>query len=101
MLADSFEVMVFWMSGEPMLRGRTYLLRAGASTVAATVAPLKYRLNLANLDHVAANQLEHREVGCVRNRTGRADCFRPLRRDQADTRGRLLDPVTQESSERD
>ena len=35
------------MGDEPMLRGRTYLLRAGATTVAATVAPLKYRLNLA------------------------------------------------------
>ena len=27
-LADQFEVMVFWMSDEPMLRGRTYLLRS-------------------------------------------------------------------------
>ena len=53
-VADQFEVMVFWMGDEPMLRGRTYLLRAGTTTVAATVAPLKYRLNLSNLDHVAA-----------------------------------------------
>ena len=30
-VADQFEVMVFWMGDEPMLRGRTYLLRAGAS----------------------------------------------------------------------
>ena len=80
--------MVFWMGSEPMLRGRTYLLRAGAATVAATVAPLKYRLNLDNLDHVAANQLERREVGVCSIELAEPIAFDPSRRGQERSRRR-------------
>jgi bifunctional enzyme CysN/CysC len=62
-VADQFEAMVFWMSDEPMLRGRTYLLRAGTKVVGATIAPLKYKVNLDTLEHVAATRLELNEVG--------------------------------------
>ena len=62
-VADQFEAMVFWMSDDPMLRGRTYLLRAGTKVVGATIAPLKYKVNLETLEHVAANQLDLNEVG--------------------------------------
>ncbi len=62
-VADQFEAMVFWMGEEPMLRGRTYLMRAGTKTVAATIAPLKYKLNVDTLEHVAATQLELNEIG--------------------------------------
>jgi bifunctional enzyme CysN/CysC len=62
-VADQFEAMVFWMSDEPMLRGRTYLLRIGTKTVPATVSPLKYKLNVDTFDHIAATQLGLNEIG--------------------------------------
>ena len=62
-VADQFEAMVFWMGDEPMLRGRNYLLRAGTKVVGATIAPLKYKVNLDTLEHVAANRLDLNEVG--------------------------------------
>ncbi len=62
-VADQFEAMVFWMSDEPMLRGRNYLMRIGTKTVGATIAPLKYKLNVDTFDHLAATQLELNEIG--------------------------------------
>ncbi|HET8606212.1 MAG TPA: adenylyl-sulfate kinase, partial [Gaiellaceae bacterium] len=62
-VADQFEATVVWMSDEPMLRGRTYLLRIGTKTVGATIAPLKYKVNPGSLEHVAATRLELNEIG--------------------------------------
>jgi len=62
-VADHVEATIIWMADEPLLRGRTYLLRTGTKTVAATVAPIKYKLNVLSLEHVAATQLELNEIG--------------------------------------
>jgi len=62
-VAGQFEAVVYWMDKAPMLRGRTYLMRIGARTVAATVSPLKYRIDAENLEHIAAEKLEQEDVG--------------------------------------
>ncbi len=62
-VGDQFEGTVVWMANEPMLRGRTYLMRVGAKTVPATIAPLKYKLNVDTLDRVPATQLDLNEIG--------------------------------------
>jgi bifunctional enzyme CysN/CysC len=62
-VADQFEATLVWLHEQPMLRGRTYLLKIGPKTVAATIAPLKYRVNLNTLEHVAADKLELNEIG--------------------------------------
>ena len=64
-VGDQFEATVIWMADEPLLRGRTYLMRAGTKTVAATVAPLKYKLDVDTLDRIAANHLELNAIGVV------------------------------------
>ncbi len=45
-VSDKFEATIVWMSEEPMLPGRPYLLKCGTRTVTATVAPLKYKINV-------------------------------------------------------
>jgi bifunctional enzyme CysN/CysC len=62
-VADQFEATIVWMSEEPMLRGRNYLMRAGTKTVGMTVAPIKYKLDPDTLEHLAANRLELNEIG--------------------------------------
>jgi bifunctional enzyme CysN/CysC len=46
-----------------MLRGRSYLIQVGTSTAVATIAPLKYKLNVDSFERVAADQLELNEIG--------------------------------------
>jgi bifunctional enzyme CysN/CysC len=53
-VADQFEATIVWMSDQPLLRGRTYLMKIGAKTVAATISPVKYRVNVNTLEHMAA-----------------------------------------------
>jgi bifunctional enzyme CysN/CysC len=62
-VTDLIQATIVWMHEEPMLRGRSYLIRVGSRTVTATVAPLKYKLNVDSLEHVAANKLELNEIG--------------------------------------
>lgn len=62
-VADQFEATVVWLHEQPMLRGRSYLMRIGSKTVAATISPLKYRVNVNTLEHVAAEKLDRNEIG--------------------------------------
>jgi bifunctional enzyme CysN/CysC len=62
-VADQFEATVIWMHDRPMLPGREYLMQIGTQVVAATVAPLKYKVNVNTLEHVAAKKLQVNEIG--------------------------------------
>ena len=62
-VADQFEATVVWMSEDEMLPGRPYLLKIGAKTVGATIAPPKYKVNVNSLEHLAAKTLHLNEIG--------------------------------------
>jgi bifunctional enzyme CysN/CysC len=62
-VADQFEATIIWMSEQPMLPGRAYLLKTSTQTVAATVAPLKYKINVNTLEHIAATKLDLNDIG--------------------------------------
>ncbi len=62
-VADQFEAHLVWMSDEPMLPGRSYLLKLGTRTATATVARPKYTVNVNTLEHTAARTLELNEIG--------------------------------------
>ena len=62
-VADQFAARLLWMAEEPLIPGRSYLLRAGARWVPATVTSLRYALNVETLEHAAATTLEMNAVG--------------------------------------
>ena len=62
-VADQFEATIVWMHERPMLQGRSYRMKIGTRTVTATVAPLKYKVNVNTLEHVAARKLELNDIG--------------------------------------
>ncbi|MGF6660320.1 bifunctional enzyme CysN/CysC [Paraburkholderia atlantica] len=76
-VADQFEATLVWMSDQPMLRGRSYLLKIGTRTVTATILPLKYKLNVDTLDHVAGETLALNEIGVAELEFDRAIAFDP------------------------
>jgi bifunctional enzyme CysN/CysC len=61
--ADQISAHVIWFGDEPMLPGRPYLIRVGTQTATATITQLKHKINVENLDHIAARQLEVNEIG--------------------------------------
>ena len=51
------------MSAEPLLPGRSYLMKIGARTTPASVTELKHRIDVNTLDKLAAKTLALNEVG--------------------------------------
>ena len=72
-VGEQFEATIVWMAEEPMLRGRNYLMRVGTSVVGATIAPLKYKVDINSLKHIAAEKLELNEIG-----VGELELDRPI-----------------------
>jgi bifunctional enzyme CysN/CysC len=64
-VSEKFEATIVWMSDEPMLPGRPYLLKCGARTVTGAVAQLKHKINVNTLEEPAARQLELNEIALV------------------------------------
>jgi bifunctional enzyme CysN/CysC len=62
-VANQFEATVIWMHDEPLLQGRAYLFKLGTKTVTATVAPIKYRVNVNTMEHLAAKKLDLNDIG--------------------------------------
>src|SRR5271165_5884085 len=62
-VADQFTAHVLWMSAEPMLPGRSYLMKIGARTTPASITELKHRIDVNNFDKLAAKRLDLNEVG--------------------------------------
>jgi len=62
-VADQFTAHVLWMSADPMLPGRSYLMKIGGKTTPASITELKHRLDVNNYDKLAAKRLDLNEVG--------------------------------------
>ncbi len=62
-VADQFTAHVIWMSADPMLPGRSYLLKIGAKTVPAQITELKHRVDVNTQEKLAAKTLALNEIG--------------------------------------
>jgi bifunctional enzyme CysN/CysC len=62
-LSDQIAAHLIWMSEEPMLPGRPYLLKAGTRTVGAAVSELRHRVDVENFSPLAAKTLALNDIG--------------------------------------
>lgn len=63
---NKFEAMLVWMSEEPMLTGKNYLIKHCTKTVAGQIQALKYQVDVNSLQRVASSRLELNQIGrCV------------------------------------
>jgi bifunctional enzyme CysN/CysC len=76
-VANQFEATIIWMHEDALLQGRAYLLKIGSKTVTATVAPIKYRVDVNTLAHVAAKKLELNDIGVCGLDLSSAIAFEP------------------------
>jgi bifunctional enzyme CysN/CysC len=93
-VADQFEATVVWMHDDPMLQGRKYIMKIGAQTVAATITPLKYRVNVNSLEHTAAEKLELNDIGVVEMDLDHPIVFQPYKDSRALGGFILMDRLT-------
>lgn len=62
-VSDQFSANIVWMDEQPLLPGRSYILRTETDQTPATVSELKYRVNIGNFAHEAASSLAMNEIG--------------------------------------
>ena len=62
-VADRLDAMLVWMGEEPLIPGKHYLVKQGTRQVAASVAAIRYRVDVDTLRHEPASRLELNEIG--------------------------------------
>jgi bifunctional enzyme CysN/CysC len=62
-VVDQFAAHVLWMTEDPMLPGRSYLMRIGTQYVPARVTTLKHKVDVNTLEHIAATTLGLNDIG--------------------------------------
>jgi bifunctional enzyme CysN/CysC len=74
-MSDQFQAHIIWFAQEPMLPGRSYILRTETESMAATVTALKYRIEINTHAHLSARSLAMNQIGVCNLSTQQATCF--------------------------
>ncbi len=62
-VAKQFKTTMVWMHEEPLMPGRTYLMKVGTKTVSATIMEIKYQVNINTMEQLAAKHLDLNGIG--------------------------------------
>ena len=93
-VVDQFAADVLWMSEEPMLPGRSYLMRIGTRYVPARITSLKHKTDVNTLEHIAAKTLGLNEIGSCNLSTATPVAFDPYAENRATGAFVLIDRFT-------
>ncbi len=95
---DQFAAYVIWMSDNPLVPGRSYLVKIGTRTVPATVTALKHRVDVDSLAHLADRTLVLNEIGFCNLSTAMPVAFDPYAVNRATGGFILIDRSTNETA---
>jgi bifunctional enzyme CysN/CysC len=76
-VGDQFEAHLVWMTEEPLLPERQYLLKIGTKVVGAAVTRIKHKINVNTLERVSGNTLELNDIGVCNVALDQAVAFDP------------------------
>jgi len=96
-VADQFAAHLVWMSAEPLLPGRSYLMKVNHVTVAATITDIKHRIDTDSLARLAARTLSLNEVGVCNISSSRPIAFDAYRDNRSTGAFILIDRVSNET----
>ncbi|MBT5156572.1 MAG: sulfate adenylyltransferase subunit CysN [Rhodobiaceae bacterium] len=82
-VADRFEATLIWMDETPLLPGRSYEMKIGTQSVAASVQTPKYQVNVNTMEHLASKTLELNAIGVVEIATTQKISFAPYAENRA------------------
>jgi bifunctional enzyme CysN/CysC len=95
--ANQFEATLVALHANAVLPGRSYKMKLGTATVSATVAPLKYKLDVNTWQHLPAERLELNEVGVCELELDRPIAFEPYERSRELGGFILIDRITHDT----
>jgi bifunctional enzyme CysN/CysC len=93
-VVDQFAAHLLWMAEDEMLPGRSYLMRIGTKFVPARITSLKHKVDVNNLEHIAAKTLALNEIGLCNLSTSVPVAFDPYADNRATGAFILVDRFT-------
>ena len=76
-VADQFEARLLWMGDQPLVAGRSYLLKLHTREVVATVTEIKYQEDIDTGAHLAARSLSMNGIAMVNLSLSQPVAFEP------------------------
>lgn len=65
-VSDSLNVHIVWMSEEPMIIGKSYIVKHLSSNVTASIDKIYHQIDINSLEKIEVNQLNLNEIGYCR-----------------------------------
>jgi bifunctional enzyme CysN/CysC len=94
---DQFAAHVIWMSEQPLMPGRSYLMKIGTRSLPATVTALKHRVDVETLAHLAEKTLALNEIGFCNLSTAAQVAFDPYTKNRNTGGFVLIDRFTNDT----
>ena len=92
--SDTVEAMLVWMSEEPMVPGKTYMVKHSSQLITGSIESLRYRIDVNTLHSSPSPQLNLNEIGRCRLSLNGAICFDPYKSNRSTGALILIDRIT-------
>ena len=93
-ISRNFEAMVVWFAAEPLLLGRSYLIKHNVHASRAKATNIRFRMNMNSLEEEAAHELKMNDVAAVEFEAASPLFFDPYTRNRATGSFILIDPLS-------
>ncbi len=93
-IADRFEAMVIWMSEQPMVPGKQYLIKQTTKLAAGTISTLRYQVDVNTLHRQDAPALRLNEIGRCQITVNQPVAFDGYRRNRQTGAFIIIDRIT-------
>lgn len=96
-VARNAEVMLVWMSEQPLTAGRQYWIKTSSGRTSGEVDPVRYRVDVNTLSRQAATSLQLNEVGRCHLKLHDPICFDSYRRNRETGSFIVVDRISHET----
>lgn len=92
--SDTVEAMLVWMAEEPMVPGKTYMVKHSSQLITGSIESLRYRIDVNTLHSSPSPQLNLNEIGRCRLCLNETICFDPYKSNRSTGAVILIDRIT-------
>jgi len=93
-VASRFDAMVVWFNAEPLVPGRTYLIKHAVRTSRAKATSIAFRVDMNTLEQNPTRELKMNDIGAVQFEAVRPLFFDPYERNRTTGSFILIDPLS-------
>ena len=82
-VSGQFAANIIWMSDQPLIPGRSYLMRIGTRTTPVTVTAIKHKIDVNTQEHLAGDTLQLNDIAFCNLATDEPIAFDPYEQNRA------------------